>query len=206
MATASNTQNQQDPTPPEAEKTGITPPQAEKMGTTQAAAGNAADANESVEDIVKRRLDRARKQWDAEQVEAAAEAKRKAEQSAEERAREAEERAEKALADAEARVKAAERRASLAGAVTNPERVMRLMDNPDDYFDENGKPLNEKILTDFSEYAPKETGTSPVSSVRPARGPVTNPWVKETRNLTEQARIIRENPDLAAQLKQDAAN
>lgn len=33
----------------------------------------------------------------------------------------------------------------------------------------------------------------------------TNPWKKETRNLTEQGRIIRENPELAKRLKSEAA-
>jgi len=28
-----------------------------------------------------------------------------------------------------------------------------------------------------------------------------NPWAKETLNLTEQARILKENPTLAAKLK-----
>ena len=32
-----------------------------------------------------------------------------------------------------------------------------------------------------------------------------NPWAKETLNLTEQARILTENPNLAATLKAQAA-
>lgn len=92
--------------------------------------------------------------------EKAAEAKRQAELSAEERAKEAERRAEEAVQAAEARVLAAERRASLAGKVTNPDRVMRLMDDPSLYFDESGA-LNEKALLDaFPEYAPT---TGPVA-------------------------------------------
>lgn len=31
-----------------------------------------------------------------------------------------------------------------------------------------------------------------------------NPWKRETRNLTEQARLMRENPELAARLKAEA--
>jgi len=92
---------------------------------------------------------------------AAAEAKRQAEMSADERAKEAERKAEKALADAEARVTAAERRAALAGKVQSPERVMRLMDDPEPYFPD-GQPDFEKILADFPEYAPK-TGPASVT-------------------------------------------
>jgi len=32
-----------------------------------------------------------------------------------------------------------------------------------------------------------------------------NPWAKETLNLTEQARILKEDPQLAAKLKSEAA-
>ena len=32
-----------------------------------------------------------------------------------------------------------------------------------------------------------------------------NPWAKETLNLTEQAQIIKEDPQLAAKLKSEAA-
>jgi len=38
-----------------------------------------------------------------------------------------------------------------------------------------------------------------------AGGAQVNPWKKETRNLTEQARLSRENPQLAANLKAQAA-
>jgi hypothetical protein len=36
------------------------------------------------------------------------------------------------------------------------------------------------------------------------RGSKSNPWKKETRNLTEQGRIKRENPELAERLKREA--
>jgi uncharacterized protein YoxC len=34
--------------------------------------------------------------------------------------------------------------------------------------------------------------------------PIQNPWVKETLNLTKQAQLLKENPDLAARLKSAA--
>jgi DNA repair exonuclease SbcCD ATPase subunit len=37
-------------------------------------------------------------------------------------------------------------------------------------------------------------------------GPGGNPWKKETRNLTEQAKILKENPTLAAQLRTEAGH
>lgn len=134
----------------------------------------------------------------------AAEAKRKAEQSAEERAAEAEKRAQEALEAAEKRVQAAERKAALAGKVTHPERVLRLMDAPDEYFD-GSEPDEEKILADYPEYAPKPAGPTPTRGAGGNAPAVTrNPWKPESRNLTEQARIHKENPTLAQQLKRDA--
>lgn len=86
----------------------------------------------------------------------AAEAKRKAEQTAEERAQEAERKATAALEAAEARVLAAERKAALAGKVANPDRVLRLMDDTDQYFD-GSTPNVDAILKDYPEYAVKGT-------------------------------------------------
>ena len=96
--------------------------------------------------------ERLREREEAEKT--AAEAKRQAEQTAEERARDAEAKAEAALAAAEARVLAAERKAALAGKVANPERVLRLMDDPEAYFD-GADPKVDDILAAFPEYAPK---------------------------------------------------
>lgn len=84
----------------------------------------------------------------------AAEQKRKAEQTAEERALAAEKRAEEALAAADARVLTAERKAALAGKITNVDRVLRLMDDADTYFD-GATPDVDAILRDFPEYSPK---------------------------------------------------
>lgn len=69
----------------------------------------------------------------------------------EERLKAAEERAAKAEADAKLRILTAERRAALASKVTNPERVLRLMDDPDAYFD-GTEPQIDRIVADFPEY------------------------------------------------------
>lgn len=159
-------------------------------------------------EIDKLRKESARYRTKAKQLEeaqaTAAEAKRKAELTAEERAIAAEKKAEEALATAEARVLTAERKAALAGKLTNIDRVLRLMDDPETYFD-GGTPNVDAILRDFPEYAPKPASTVTIPGSKTAGGPATNPWVRETRNLTEQARITRENPALAQQLK-DAAS
>lgn len=42
-----------------------------------------------------------------------------------------------------------------------------------------------------------KSSTAPTPSIK-------NPWKKETFNLTEQMRILRENPPLAARLKAEA--
>src|SRR5690606_29528318 len=81
----------------------------------------------------------------------AEEAKRQAELTAEQRAAEAEAKAAKALEEAEARVRTAERKAALAGKVSNPDRVMRLMDDPEQFFD-GADPKLDAILEAFPEY------------------------------------------------------
>ena len=93
-----------------------------------------------------------------------AEAKRQADLSAEERAAEAERKANEAIAAAEERVKNAERRSLLAGKVTNPDRVLKLMDDPSDFFDEKGV-LDEKALAkEFPEYMPQRSNATGGSS------------------------------------------
>jgi len=136
-----------------------------------APATEAPEAQEAQDQIVttlapeamQRELDKARKEAaryrerlrEREEAEkAAAEAKRQAEQTAEQRATEAERKATEALQAAEARVQAAERKAALAGRVANPERVLRLMDDPDAYFD-GLEPKVDAILAAFPEYALK---------------------------------------------------
>ena len=47
----------------------------------------------------------------------------------------------------------------------------------------------------------KSSGAGGSGHVPTGQGQQKNPWSKDTRNLTEQARILRENPQLAAQLK-----
>lgn len=76
----------------------------------------------------------------------------------EERLKAAEERAEKAEASALERILRAERLAALAGKVSHPDRVLKLMDDPDAYFD-GSTPKIDKIVGDFAEYAPPKSST-----------------------------------------------
>ena len=98
------------------------------------------------------------------------EAKRKAELTAEERAIAAEKKAEEALAAADARVLTAERKAALAGKVTQVDRVLRLMDDPEAYF--NGStPDVDAILRDFPEYGLKAAATVNIPGSKSASEP-----------------------------------
>lgn len=49
-------------------------------------------------------------------------------------------------------------------------------------------------------FAPEVEGKDPFNKTKTPSG-VKNPWSKEHFNLTEQAKILKENPELAAQLK-----
>jgi len=92
---------------------------------------------------------------DAEQRLAELEEKEKARtMTTEDRLKAAEDRATKAEADANARILLAERRAALASKVSHPERVLKLMDDPDSYFD-GPEPQVDRIVADFPEYAIK---------------------------------------------------
>ena len=117
-------------------------------------------------EAMQRELDKARKEAaryrtrlrEREEAEKAAlAAKQKAELTAEERAVAAEAKAAEALEAAEARVLTAERKAALAGKVMNPDRVLRLMDDPSDFFD-GATPDVDAILKAFPEYAPAQVG------------------------------------------------
>lgn len=89
-------------------------------------------------------------------AEAQAEAKRQADLSAEERAAEAERKAQEAIAAAEAKVQMYERRSKLVGEVTNPDRVLKLMDDPSEFFDEKGELDKKALAKAFPEYMPQQ--------------------------------------------------
>lgn len=87
--------------------------------------------------------------------------------------------------------------------------ALALRDNS--HLDENGTLVNTAVsaaITSVLERHPHfksgpvtiGTGTNP----GPAQPPAKNPWSKEHRNLTEQARISKENPALAETLKTQA--
>lgn len=60
-------------------------------------------------------------------------------------------------------------------------------------------PLKETKNYLFEKTTPENTGSP--GDYRRKKTPIVNPWAKETLNLTEQARILKENPALAEQLK-----
>ena len=104
---------------------------------------------------------------------------------------------------------------AVAGQVHDPDLVAGLLDKSKIELDENGnvkagldeqiKALREAKSFLFVEQKPATTtfrGATPADGRdQAASSGVKNPWSKEHFNLTEQARILRENPELAKQLQ-----
>lgn len=125
---------------------------------------------------------------------------------AQKKAQEVERRANERLLSAEVRLQAAEL------GLVDADAAMLLMDKAAVAVDEAGnvtgvkealealvaaKPWLKKAAAASGQVG---SGTNPPG----AGGGEPNPWKKETFNLTQQAKILRENPALAARLKQEA--
>lgn len=71
-------------------------------------------------------------------------------------------------------------------------------------FDKDGKPIGvEDVLKPLRESSPHLFKTEPGADYRPAGGgnpPASNPFAKETYNLTEQGKLLRDNPAQAREL------
>lgn len=63
---------------------------------------------------------------------------------------------------------------------------------------------SDAYLFDAEEQQPPQLGGFKPTNTGGAPNSFKNPWSKEHRNLTEQARILKENPQLAQQLKASA--
>jgi chromosome segregation ATPase len=150
-------------------------PEVETETTTQ-------PESQATPDVLAKELERARKEAakyrtrlreKEESEQKAAEEARQAELTAEERARELKAKLEEAERDANNRVMTAERKSQLAGQVSNPNRVLKLMENHEEYFD-GVEPNIEKILEDFPEYAPQKeeprAAPAPQGAPAPAKG------------------------------------
>lgn len=104
---------------------------------------------------------------------------------------------------------------ALAGQVHDTDIVAGLLDKSKIEIDDAGNiksGLEEQInslreskaflfVQKEPEPQPKFKGVSPTDGRESSPGTIKNPWSKEHFNLTEQARILRENPELAKQLK-----
>lgn len=75
-------------------------------------------------------------------------------------------------------------------------------------FDKEGKPVGiEDIVKPLRESSPHLFKQKPGAEYKPAGGdtpPSSNPWKKETFNLTEQGKLFRENPAQARQMAAEA--
>jgi hypothetical protein len=114
------------------------------------------------------------------QIEQEAEQRRQAEMTAEQRAEAAEAKVQQALQRAER----AERQAKIAQLVTQPDRVLRLMDDPAEYFPD-GQPDTERILQDFPEYAPRKSDTAGAPPARATGAGGTPPRRATTEDQAE---------------------
>jgi len=106
---------------------------------------------------------------------------------------------------------------AVAGQVHDPDLVAGLLDKSKIEVDENGnikaglddqlKALRESKVFLFIEQKPAGTtfrGATPADGRDQGAGGIKNPWSREHFNLTEQGRILRENPELAKKLKASA--
>lgn len=188
----------------------------------QGNAGDSGDAGkggktftqDELDAILAKRLARERKAWE-QQIE---EERRKAAMTEAERLKaekeEAERRAKEAQAAAHRRIVQAEAKAQALALGVRPERLeyaLRLADLSEVEVGDDGEPdaaaikaALEKVLNDLPEL---RGATAPAKSGSEFQGGGTvdrNPWSKEHFNLTEQGRLMRENPQLAARLQREA--
>lgn len=104
---------------------------------------------------------------------------------------------------------------AVAGQVHDPDLIATLLDKSKIEIDDNGtikagledqlKALREAksflFVEQKSAEQPQFKGATPADGRDPGTGGIKNPWSKEHFNLTEQARILKENPELAKQLQ-----
>lgn len=154
MTTASQT-NETNTTPAESGNPGTTPPQAENQGTTPPEGGNQVD----IDKIIKQRLDRERKKWEAESEEKT----KRARMDESDRLKADLADRDRRIEEAEAKATAAERRASLTGKVADPAAALRLLD--DDHLNADGNVNVDALLKAYPFLAPtQERASAPAAS------------------------------------------
>lgn len=169
---------------------------------------------EELDRIIQQRLQRERKKWE-QQIE---EERRKAAMTEAERLKaekeEAERKAQEAQAAANRRIIQAEAKAQALALGVRPERLeyaLRLADLSEIEVGDDGEPdaaaiktAIEKVLNDLPELRGAATPAKSGSEFQGGGTVDRNPWSPEHFNLTEQGRIMRENPQLAARLMKEA--
>jgi len=163
--------------------------------------------------ILKNRLERERKKWQEEAEERERKAKmdeterlKSEKEEAEKKAEQLEEAANKRLIAAEAKLKASEL------GITDPNAAVKLADFADVEVSEDGNVtgVEDALKLAVEQYpilkqAAQNTTPGAGRGSNPGRSTSTkNPWAKETWNLTEQGRLLRDDSDLAKRLKAEA--
>lgn len=166
---APNESTTPNPTPAVGGNDSTTPPATASAGTTpQPEGGNQVD----IDKIVKQRLERERKKWEAETEEAA---KRARMDEAERLKADLADR-DKKIAAAEQKALAAERRASLVGKVADPAAALRLLDD-DEHLADDGSVNVDALLKTYPFLAPT---TPPAGAPAASTGAPTNTRGKAT--------------------------
>ena len=155
-------EQQQDPTPPEAEETGTTPSEADNSETTQPEADQSGQAD--IDQIVKKRLARERKKWEAERTKAEERARM---DEAERLKAELQDRDE-AIAEYEAQVRHERTLRTLSGKVVDPEDALAIAERAE-LVDEDGNVDVDALLKAKPYLAPqKERPNAPSALGSPA--------------------------------------
>lgn len=164
MTDENQNENMQDTTQPEAEQTGTTPPQAENQGTTPPDSGNDGTTQPTdkpevdVEKVVKKRLERERKKWEAERTQAEERARM---DEAERLKAELADR-DKAISEAQAQTKRERVLRTLSGKVVDPEDALAIAERAE-LIDEDGQVDVDALLQAKPYLAPQPAGPTPTT-------------------------------------------
>ena len=196
------------PTDPPAIDPPPTDPPGGKPGKVEFTAEQQAELNRILSEKLKKERDKYEKDYQDKLNAATTEAQRLAAMNADQKAEYEREKREKDIADREKAITTRELRAEALETLADkglPKTLAEILVFNDA---ESTKASLDAVEKSFRAAVEEEVnkrlkGTPPGGGGSQTK-PVVNPWDKATRNLTDQARILAENPQLAAQLKASA--